>query len=308
MNGGLYPHVYKLWLFSRVAEHRSFKRAAADASITLSALSQSIASLERILGKTLLVRTHTAGLALTQDGEEFLARATPILAAIAELGDSNGSGGGTRRAKLRLGLYETIAANHLPHLLPKLQSDFPHLTVHVWTARSAVLERHLRNGDLDAVVVVRDPGNQEANTEVLANGELGFFVSAPETEASWDVLERKGVAMFAPNYDGYPAYQRKFLDSHEAFFRQSGIKWRIGMTSDSLEAIRRVVAFGLLAAVLPIRAARRFPGEVVMLKAPAHLHLDRGVHEHCLVTRDSLDSALRCFLRRELTNILSTVD
>jgi DNA-binding transcriptional LysR family regulator len=182
------------------------------------------------------------------------------------------------------------------------------LTIHVWTARSAALERYLRHGDLDAVVVVRDPGIREAHSEVLATGELGFFVSAPETETNWDVLERKGVAMFAPNYDGYPAYQRKFLDSHEAFFRQAGIKWRIGMTSDSLEAIRRVVAFGLLAAVLPVRAARRFPGEVVMLKAPPYVHLDRGVHEHCLVTRDSLDSALRRFLRRELTNILKTVD
>jgi hypothetical protein len=45
-----------------------------------------------------------------------------------------------------------------------------------------------------------------------------------------------------------------------------------------------------------------------MLKAPQHVHLDRGVHEHCLVTRDSLDPTLRRFLRRELTNILSNVD
>jgi LysR family hydrogen peroxide-inducible transcriptional activator len=308
MNGGLYPHVYKVWLFSRVAVHKSFKRAAADASITLSALSQSITALERVLGKTLLVRTRAAKLALTEDGEDLLARATPILAAIAELGDPNDGSGATRRAKLRLGLYETIAANHLPHLLPKLQRDFPHLTIHVWTARSAALERHLRNGDLDAVVVVRDPGIREENAEVLAKGELGFFVSPPEKETSWEVLESKGLAMFAPNYDGYPAYQRKFLDSHEAFFREAGIKWRIGMTSDSLETIRRVVAIGLLAAVLPVRAARRSPREVVMLKAPPQFHLDRGVHEHCLVTRDSLDPVLRRFLRRELTNLLSTVD
>ncbi len=114
--------------------------------------------------------------------------------------------------------------------------------------------------------------------------------------------------MFAPNQDGYPAYQRRFVESHEPFFRATGIKLHIGMTSDSLEAIRRVVALGLLAAVLPVRAARRFPTEVLMLKAPASFHFDRGVHEHCLLTGDSLEPALRSFLQRELTHILGTVD
>jgi DNA-binding transcriptional LysR family regulator len=308
MNGGLYPHVYKIWLFSRVAEHRSFKRAAADASITLSALSQSIASLERLLGKTLLVRARSAKFALTRDGEDLLERATPIIAAIAELGQVNNGSAPVKRSKLRIGVYEAIAVNHLPHILPKLQRDFPHLAFHVWTARSAVLERHLRNGDLDAVVVARDPGIRDANADVLAKGELAFFVSALDNETSWDVLARKGVAMFAPNQDGYPAYQRRFLESYEPFFRATGIKLQVGMTSDSLEAIRRAVGIGLLAAVLPVRAARRFPTEVIALKPPASFNVDRGVHEHCLLTLDSVDPTLRGFLKRELTTVLRTVD
>jgi DNA-binding transcriptional LysR family regulator len=307
MTAGLYPHVYKVWLFSRVAEHRSFKRAAADASITLSALSQGITALERVLGKTLLVRTRSA-LALTEDGEELLARATPILAAIAELGDGNGAATAVKRARLRLGVYEALAANHVPNLLPSLQRDFPHLTVHLWTGRSDALERHLRHGDFDAVVVARDPGIRQANAEVVGKGELGIFVSAPDGKSGWETVARKGLAMFAPYYDGYPAYQRRFVDSHEAFFRDAGMPWRISMTSDSVEAIRRVVALGLFAAVLPVRVGRRFPNEIAMLKAPPSVRVDAGAHEHCLVTRDSLDPLLRRALRRALANSFSASD
>jgi DNA-binding transcriptional LysR family regulator len=205
-------------------------------------------------------------------------------------------------------VYETLAANHVPTLLPSLQRDFPHLTVHVWTARSDALERHLKHGDFDAVVVVRDPGIREANAEVVAKGELGVFVSASDSAAGWDTVASKGLAMFAPTYDGYPAYQRRFVDSHEAFFRETGMPWRIAMTSDSVEAIRRVVALGLFAAVLPVRVGRRFPDEIAMLEAPASVRLDTGAHEHCLLTRDSLDPGLRRSLRRALASSFSARD
>jgi DNA-binding transcriptional LysR family regulator len=114
--------------------------------------------------------------------------------------------------------------------------------------------------------------------------------------------------MFAPSYDGYPPYQRRFLDSYDAFFRKAGLKWRIGLTSNSLEAIRRIVERGSLAAVLPLRAGRPPSTDVTMLQAPTSARLDSGAHEHCLVTGDSLDPALRRFLRDELLNILGAVE
>ena len=59
-----------------VAQHRSFRRAAADLGVTPSAISQAIRTLEGRVGAALFIRT-TRSVGLTEAGERFLARAKP---------------------------------------------------------------------------------------------------------------------------------------------------------------------------------------------------------------------------------------
>src|SRR5579859_2586997 len=62
--------------FLSVAEHRSFRRAAAGLGVTTSAVSQAVRALESRVGTALLTRT-TRSVGLTEAGERFLARAKP---------------------------------------------------------------------------------------------------------------------------------------------------------------------------------------------------------------------------------------
>jgi len=62
--------------FLSVAEHRSFRRAAAQLGVTPSAISQTIRMLEARVGAALFVRT-TRSVGLTEAGERFLSRAKP---------------------------------------------------------------------------------------------------------------------------------------------------------------------------------------------------------------------------------------
>jgi DNA-binding transcriptional LysR family regulator len=62
--------------FLSVAQHRSFRRAAAELGVTPSAISQAIRTLEARIGATLFLRT-TRSVGLTEAGERFLARAKP---------------------------------------------------------------------------------------------------------------------------------------------------------------------------------------------------------------------------------------
>ncbi len=64
--------------FLSVAQHRSFRRAAAALGVTPSAVSQTIRALEARVGVALLVRT-TRSVGLTEAGERFLSRAKPAL-------------------------------------------------------------------------------------------------------------------------------------------------------------------------------------------------------------------------------------
>ena len=67
--------------FARVAEAKSFSRAARALGLPTSTVSRSITRLEASLGVQLLTRT-TRALALTSDGQALLARATPALASL----------------------------------------------------------------------------------------------------------------------------------------------------------------------------------------------------------------------------------
>src|SRR6201994_1563341 len=62
--------------FLGVAEHRSFRKAAAALGVTPSAISQTIRALEVRIGVALFIRT-TRSVGLTEAGERLLSRANP---------------------------------------------------------------------------------------------------------------------------------------------------------------------------------------------------------------------------------------
>jgi LysR family transcriptional regulator, regulator for bpeEF and oprC len=77
------PDLRTLAIFVKVAEKRSFVRAAADLGITQSGVSNAIKRLEDQVGTLLLVRT-TRRVGLTEDGAAFFERCRQALAAIDE--------------------------------------------------------------------------------------------------------------------------------------------------------------------------------------------------------------------------------
>jgi len=62
--------------FLSVAQHRNFRRAAAELGVTPSAISQAVRTLEARVGTALFIRT-TRSVGLTEAGERFLSRAKP---------------------------------------------------------------------------------------------------------------------------------------------------------------------------------------------------------------------------------------
>src|SRR6201982_133215 len=80
--------------FLSVAQHRSFRRAAAELGVTPSAISQAVRALEGRVGAALFLRT-TRSVGLTEAGERFLSRAKPAfeeLVAAGGVGPALGDG------------------------------------------------------------------------------------------------------------------------------------------------------------------------------------------------------------------------
>lgn len=105
--------------FLSVAQHRSFRRAAAELGVTPSAISQAIRTLEARVGAALFIRT-TRSVSLSEAGERFHARAKPafeeLVAASAVARDL-----GQRPAGL---LRLTVPRAIVPILLERMVASF----------------------------------------------------------------------------------------------------------------------------------------------------------------------------------------
>src|ERR687888_1345062 len=72
--------------FLSVAQHRSFRKAAAELGVTPSAVSQAVRALEARVGAALFLRT-TRSVGLTEVGERFLSRAKPAFEELIAAGE-----------------------------------------------------------------------------------------------------------------------------------------------------------------------------------------------------------------------------
>lgn len=108
-----------LRLFIRVARLGSFSAAGRELGVPQSTVSRTIATLEREIGASLLVRT-TRAVTVTDAGADFLARIEPILADLAEA-EQTARHSDELRGTLRVGLGTSLAARIvIPHLKPFL--------------------------------------------------------------------------------------------------------------------------------------------------------------------------------------------
>ena len=103
--------------FLGVAQHRSFRRAAAELGVTPSAISQAVRALEARIGAALFIRT-TRSVGLTEAGERFLSRAKPAFAELVAASEVARDLGQRPTGLLRLTAPRAV----MPHLLDLIAS------------------------------------------------------------------------------------------------------------------------------------------------------------------------------------------
>jgi|SRR5579862_1284272 len=105
--------------FLSVAQHLSFRRAAAELGVTPSAISQAVRALEARVGAVLFIRT-TRSVGLTEAGERFLSRAKPAFEELVAASVVAREFGQRPAGRLRL----TVPRAVIPILLEPLIASF----------------------------------------------------------------------------------------------------------------------------------------------------------------------------------------
>jgi DNA-binding transcriptional LysR family regulator len=156
-----------------VASAGSFGRAAERLGYTQSAVSQQIATLERIVGERLLERPGgKRAVSLTEAGELMLRHAEAIVARLDAVQADMSALRAGETGTLRVGTYQSVGARVLPRLIRRFRAALPgvELSLHEPSTDPELYERvergeldlafcspPLLSGPFEAAVLMRDP-------------------------------------------------------------------------------------------------------------------------------------------------------
>jgi DNA-binding transcriptional LysR family regulator len=116
--------------FLSVAQHRNFRKAAAQMGVTPSAMGQAVRALEARLGAALFVRT-TRSVGLTEAGERFLARAKPAFEELLAAGELARGLGQRPTGLLRLSVPRAVVPILLEPLIASFCQAYPEVEVEI---------------------------------------------------------------------------------------------------------------------------------------------------------------------------------
>ena len=233
-----------------VAETRHFGRAAERCFVSQPSLSASVKNLEEELGVTLFERGKR-GVFLTEAGEQIVTQARRALEEAERVKSVARQGRDPLQGVLRLGVIHTIAPYLLPPLVAALRRAAPGMPLDVEENTTANLDRMLKAGELDAVILALPYGGPGLETAPLY--EENFRVAAP---AGHPLAKKKSVAveeLDAGELLLLPVghcFRDQVLDACREFSRPP----EPGRQGNSLETLRSMVASGLGVTVLPATA------------------------------------------------------
>lgn len=116
--------------FLSVAQHCSFRRAAAELGVTPSAISQAVRTLEARVGAALFIRT-TRSVGLTEAGERFLSRARPAFEELVAASEAARELGQRPAGLLRLSVPRVVVSTLLDPLIASFCRAYPEVEVEI---------------------------------------------------------------------------------------------------------------------------------------------------------------------------------
>ncbi len=123
--------------FLSVAQHRSFRRAAAELGVTPSAISQAVRALEARLGAALFIRT-TRSVGLTEAGERFFSRAKPAFEELVAASEVARDLGQRPTGLLRLAVPRAVVPLILEPVIASFYQAYPEIEVEIAASEELV--------------------------------------------------------------------------------------------------------------------------------------------------------------------------
>jgi LysR family transcriptional regulator, low CO2-responsive transcriptional regulator len=238
----------QLRVFSSVARHLSFARAAEELGLTAPAVSMQVKELEREVGLPLFDRSSRK-VSLTMVGEYVLAYTQRVLRAMRDAEDMVARFRGLRTGMLDVAMVST-AKYFLPRLLARFRDEHPgvEIRLHVGNNREEVVEL-MREGTVELAIMGRPPRNWPSRAEPFAMHPHVLVTSVEHPFARAESVPAQ--ALLGEEFivrepgSGTRAALDEFMEAHQ-------MTPRVVMQMSSNEAIKQAVMAGMGVSLLSL--------------------------------------------------------
>jgi LysR family cyn operon transcriptional activator len=242
----------QLRYFLSVAETEHLTQAAHAMFVTQSTLSHGLRQLETELGVCLFDRVGR-GLKISQAGllfKGYVGRAVQeIEAGRMELSRLNGLQAGT----LTVGVIPTFMNSLVPTAVANFSEKYPGIKVSIRDLRADLIEELLIAGQLDVGIAFHPTEREEIDTTHLFTEQMQLLVGknhplAGKRSVSMKTLKNMPLCLLPRSFA-----TRRMLDES---FKMAGVSPLVRVEMESVGALIAACASGLLATIVPERAAR----------------------------------------------------
>ena len=166
----------QLATFIRVAQFKSFSRAAESLGYSQSAVTVQIRQLEEELDTRLFDRMGKR-IALTDTGERFLSHACDVMNQVNQARMSVTSTA-ELRGSLHIGTIESLACLKLPTVLHLYRKFNPKVSIRITVGEPEELIEHMERGELDMIYVLDEPLYSNNWNKLMEQREEIVFVAS----------------------------------------------------------------------------------------------------------------------------------
>jgi len=234
-----------------LADTRHFGQAAARCFVSQPTLSAQLKKLEEYLGVQLVER-HPRRIALTEAGQQVVARARRIIESSDEIVALAETQRDPLAGRLRVALLPTIGPYLLPIVAPRLRKKLPRLELLLYEYQTGPMLEHLQAGDIDlGILALPVPAEGLAARKLF---DEPFVVAVPErnplaARRSLKAADLNGETLLLLE-DGH-CLRDQALD----VCSRSHVHEKQDFRATSLETLRQMVASGSGITLLPQLAA-----------------------------------------------------
>ncbi|MEI4525946.1 LysR family transcriptional regulator [Priestia megaterium] len=138
----------KYEILNKVAEVRSFTKAADALALTQSAVSHAITNLETEFGFP-LVNRNRSGITLTTEGEAMLLAIRKVLQENEKVHQEAASLLGLAKGTIKIGIFKSVSIKWLPEIIQLMEKNYPEIQIQLKEGDYLEIEQWLLSGEID---------------------------------------------------------------------------------------------------------------------------------------------------------------